>query len=239
MASRISSLPAGARDLLLVAALADGPSLPVILGTARDPARAQDDLRHVMAANLLVSADQRVFVTHPLVRSVIVSTADPADRRAAHARLATSAERPEERARYLALSAQGPDEVIAADLEAAAVAASGRGACAVAADLGELAAALTPLDQPETHQRRIVLAAAHRFDAVTAGPGPPAPRTGRSIPGHPARRVPNCSAGWPGTARTPASPWPYRRPTWSARCTKPRMTATPASSSTWTAVSWP
>jgi DNA-binding CsgD family transcriptional regulator len=165
VASRISSLPPGARDLLLVAALADGPSLPVILGTARDPGRAQDDLRHVMAANLLVSADQRVFVTHPLVRSVIVSAADPADRRAAHARLATSAERPEERARYLALSAQGPDEVIAADLEAAAVAASGRGACAVAADLGELAAALTPLDQAEAHQRRIVLAAEHRFDA--------------------------------------------------------------------------
>ena len=187
VASRIGSLPAGARDLLLVAALADGPSRPVILGTTRDPSRAQDDLRQMMAANLLVSADDRVFVTHPLVRSVIVSTADPADRRAAHARLATAAERPEERARHLALSAQGPDEVIAADLEAAAVAASGRGACAVAADLGELAADLTPLDKPAAHQRRIVLAAAHRFDASqpaqarlllervvdSAPPGPP------------------------------------------------------------------
>ena len=165
VATRISSLSAGARDLLLVAALADGPNLPVILGTARDPSRVLDDLRHVMAANLVAAADQRVFVTHPLVRSVIVSTADPADRQAAHARLATGAERPEERARHLALSAEGPDELIAAGVETAAIAAAGRGACAVAADLAELAAALTPPDSPAAHQRRTVLAAAHRFDA--------------------------------------------------------------------------
>jgi DNA-binding CsgD family transcriptional regulator len=165
VAGRISCLSAGARDLLLVTALADGPSLPVILGTARDPSRVLDDLRQVMAANLLAAADQRVFVTHPLVRSVIVSTADPADRHAAHARLATGAERPEERARHLALSAAGPDEPIAADVEAAAIAAAGRGACAVAADLAELAAALTPPDEPATRQRRMVRAAAHRFDA--------------------------------------------------------------------------
>ena len=165
LASRIGSLPPGARDLLLVAALADGPSLPVILSTARDPARAPDDLSEAIAAQLLAAADERVFVTHPLVRSVIVSTADPADRQAAHTRLATAVERPEERARHLALSADGPDEVISADLEAAALAAAGRGACAVAADLGELAAALTPPDRPAAYQRRVVLAAAHRFDA--------------------------------------------------------------------------
>ena len=165
LASRIGSLPPGARDLLLVAALADGPSLPVILSTARDPARAPDDLSEAIAAQLLAAADERVFVTHPLVRSVIVSTADPADRQAAHTRLATAVERPEERARHLALSADGPDEVISADLEAAALAAAGRGACAVAADLGELAAALTPPGRPAAYQRRVVLAAAHRFDA--------------------------------------------------------------------------
>ena len=187
LASRISSLTAGARDLLLVAALADGPSLRVILSTARDRPSVRDDLQQVIAANLLASADERVFVTHPLVRSVIVSTADPADRQAAHTRLATAVERPEERARHLALSTDGPDELIAADLEAAAIAAAGRGACAVAADLGELAAALTPPDRPAAYQRRLVLAAAHRFDASepaqaclllervidSAEPGPP------------------------------------------------------------------
>jgi DNA-binding CsgD family transcriptional regulator len=169
VASRVSSLPASARDLLLVAALADGPSLPVVLGSAPDPSGVLDDLRDVMAANLLASAGERVLVTHPLVRSVIVSTADPADRQAAHARLATAAERPEERARHLALSAEGPDELIAADLEAAAIAAAGRGACAVAADLGELAASLTPPERPAAHQRRMALAAAHRFDASQPG----------------------------------------------------------------------
>ncbi|MGH3121193.1 MAG: AAA family ATPase, partial [Streptosporangiaceae bacterium] len=187
LASRISSLTAGARDLLLVAALADGPNLRIILSTARDRPSVRDDLQQVIAANLLASADERVFVTHPLVRSVIVSTADPADRQAAHTRLATAVERPEERARHLALSTDGPDELIAADLEAAAIAAAGRGACAVAADLGELAAALTPPDRPAAYQRRLVLAAAHRFDASepaqaclllervidSAEPGPP------------------------------------------------------------------
>jgi hypothetical protein len=187
LASRISSLSAGARDLLLVAALADGPSLRVILSTARDRPCARDDLQQVIAANLLASADDRVFVTHPLVRSVIVSTADPADRQAAHTRLATAVERPEERARHLALSTDGPDELIADDLEAAAIAAAGRGACAVAAELGELAAALTPPERSAAYQRRLVLAAAHRFDASepaqacvllervvdSAEPGPP------------------------------------------------------------------
>ncbi len=187
LASRISSLSAGARDLLLVAALADGLSLRVILSTARDRPSARDDLQQVIAANLLASADDRVLVTHPLVRSVIVGTADPADRRAAHTRLATAVERPEERARHLALSTDGPDELIADDLEAAAIAAAGRGACAVAADLGELAAALTPPDRCAAYQRRQVLAAAHRFDASepaqacvlleravdSAEPGPP------------------------------------------------------------------
>ncbi len=71
----------------------------------------------------------------------------------------------EERARHLALSAEGPDEDIAAALGAAALAAVARGAPAAAAELAGLAAALTPGDQIQAQWRRRADAGAYLFRA--------------------------------------------------------------------------
>ena len=65
----------------------------------------------------------------------------------------------EERARHLAIAATGPDEEIAAALDAAAAHARARGAAQAAADLSERAVALTPAEALESINRRRITAA--------------------------------------------------------------------------------
>ena len=70
----------------------------------------------------------------------------------------------EERARHLALAAEGPDAIAAAELDAAADHAAARGATAAGADLSELAAALTAGDDAtESRRRRLRAANLHRL----------------------------------------------------------------------------
>ena len=107
----------------------------------------------------------RVRFTHPLLASAIYSGAPPDRRREAHRRLSKVVPNVEERARHLALSAEGPDEDAAAALGEAARAAAARGAPAAAADLAELAAARTPLDQTPARWRRRADAGAYLFRA--------------------------------------------------------------------------
>jgi DNA-binding CsgD family transcriptional regulator len=79
--------------------------------------------------------------------------------RAIHARVAQLTDQPEQRARHLAAASDGPDEEVAAALEAAAGEAATRGAMMAAADLAERAAELTPAtDQPQ-RLRRLLAAA--------------------------------------------------------------------------------
>jgi DNA-binding CsgD family transcriptional regulator len=111
--------------------------------------------------------DGELEFRHPLLRSTAYHAADPADRREAHAALATAApEGSAERAWHLAAGAVAPDEPIAAALEAAALQARERGAHATAArDFGR-AAQLTPGD--EARARRLLEAAT---DNVRCGEG--------------------------------------------------------------------
>ena len=83
----------------------------------------------------------------------------------AHRRLSQIAPNAEERARHLALSAEGPDEDAAAALGEAARAAAARGAPAAAAELAELAAARTPVEQAPARWRRRADAALYLFRA--------------------------------------------------------------------------
>ena len=165
VSGRVTSLPPGARDVLLVCSLAAEPVLPVVSAAARHPATAYADLQTGIQAGLVVNVRGDIAFVHPLMRSVVVEQARAADRRAAHRRLAAVVRGPEERARHLALGAEGPDEAVADALEAATRTAAHRGACDTAGDLAELAVALTPLAQPESQRRRTVLAAEQRFEA--------------------------------------------------------------------------
>ena len=82
-------------------------------------------------------------------------------RRRLHERLAELDIDLEERARHLAIAATGPDEEVAAALDAAAAHAGARGAAQAAADLSERAIALTPPDVLESVNLRRITAAEH------------------------------------------------------------------------------
>ncbi len=163
VSTRIAALPAGARDVLLVCALAMDTSLPVICAASSTPAVAQSDLEEGIRSGIATIHDGEVTFAHPVIRSVIAGEARPADRRAAHQRLAAVVRNTEARARHLALGTQAPDEAAAQAVEEAARAAVRRGACDAAGDLAELAVAVTPLAKIEARQRRVVLAAEQRF----------------------------------------------------------------------------
>ena len=122
------------------------------------------------AGIVAVRAGGRVEFGHPLFGSALYSSLAEADRRSLHRRLAQRAGSPEERARHLALAADGPDGATAAELDGAAAAASVRGAADVAVELKELACRLTPAgDQPNRVRRGFELAERRYFAGDPGG----------------------------------------------------------------------
>jgi DNA-binding CsgD family transcriptional regulator len=149
--------PSAAETLLVVASLAR-PSVSAV-EAACGQARAKRDLGEAIAADVLELDGDVLRPTHPLLASIHYASASPWERQAVHARLAATAEDPEERARHLALSADGPDENAAAALEDAAEQARRRGAIRAAAELAHRAVAATPADASErAHRRRLAAA---------------------------------------------------------------------------------
>jgi DNA-binding CsgD family transcriptional regulator len=161
---RLAGLPGDTTKALLAAALLGQPTLGRL--DAAVGADAAQALRPAVDAHVARIERERVRFEHPLLASGVVETTDPHARRALHRRLAEVAEEPEERARHLALAAEGPDESVAAALAAAARAVAARGAPEAAAELAERARRLTP---PNLVQRRGERAAAAGWHAWQAG----------------------------------------------------------------------
>ncbi len=155
----------GARGLeaaRVVAALAD-PT--VRLAEAAAGRRAETGLDAAIEARILEVDGERLRFTHPLLRSAVWSSATPAQRRSLHARLAEVAPSTEERARHLALATLRPSREVASLLEEAADNVHARGAAAAAAELLELAVQLTPPEDVEDSQRRVLDCADRHRDA--------------------------------------------------------------------------
>lgn len=153
--SRLVAASCGSRERLIRAACDDGESWAAI-----------DQAIH---AGVLERDGELLRFTHPLLRSVLYADMEPKQRRAAHQRLAASAEGIEERAWHLALGADKPSGEIAAILDAAATHAGVRGAPDEAAALAEQATRLTPtVWSGEVHQR-MVRAADYYFRAGDIG----------------------------------------------------------------------
>ncbi len=160
---QIAGLPTGAGDVLLIAALLSRATLPVLAAAAQRPETARADLEDVLRSGLATLDDEAIGFAHPVIRSVVIGTAAPAGRRAAHRRLAAVVPGPEERARHLALATDAPDEAVAALVTEAARACAHRGARDNGADLAELALAITPLALAAERRDRAMLAAEQRF----------------------------------------------------------------------------
>jgi DNA-binding CsgD family transcriptional regulator len=167
--ARVAGLPTETQQALLVAASLSEPQLPSVssaLGSEAGPA-----LQPAIEADIVRLDGERIRFTHPLFAAVTYARVDEESRRAVHGRLAGLVEDEEGKARHLALSAEGPDEVVATALENAAAVAIARGASAAAAELGEQALSLTPLERESDVRRRTIAAARHRFrtgDATAA-----------------------------------------------------------------------
>ena len=118
---------------------------------------------------VIEEAGGRIRSAHPLLATVLYSESSGLARRDIHRRLAAVVVDQEERARHLALAAEGPDEHVAAELEDAARRARGRGAPDAAAQLSELARELTPSEHAEARIHRTVHAGQYAFEAADMG----------------------------------------------------------------------
>jgi DNA-binding CsgD family transcriptional regulator/DNA polymerase III delta prime subunit len=161
--ARVASLPTETQATLLAAAALSQPTRALL--EAVTPADAQKRLQPALEAHVIELDGERIRFSHPLLAACVYEGAYAEERRAAHARLAAVVSDLEERARHLALAAEGPDPAVAAELDRAALHASARGAPAVAAELSELAARLTPSDDAEARCRRLVEAAEQHHTA--------------------------------------------------------------------------
>ncbi|HEX3964351.1 MAG TPA: hypothetical protein VHZ03_48170 [Trebonia sp.] len=172
-AAQQAGLPETTLAVLLAAAANDGTALPEVLGAASvlaGTAVTADALLPAIAAGLLETGDAALRFRHPLMRSAIYQAASVAQRRAAHTALAgLLAGRPDRRAWHLAAAALGPDEQVAADLEAAAVRAANRSAFSVAADAYRRAAQLS--DDAPSRTSRLLTAADIAFASGRLGFG--------------------------------------------------------------------
>jgi DNA-binding CsgD family transcriptional regulator/tetratricopeptide (TPR) repeat protein len=159
---RLRRLPRMTREVLAAVAAMRRPSADDVDLEALVPAE--------VAGIVQVQPDGVVRFTHPLFGSALYSSLPEAARRRLHRELAGRARNTEERARHLALAADGPDGPTAEVLDAAAAAAGARGAADVAVELKELACRLTPTaDQPASVRRTIELAERRYFAGDPGG----------------------------------------------------------------------
>ena len=162
--ARVARLPTATREMLLLVAAHARPTIQSLVAAHGERRDVLQGLEQAARAGVVELDSDRPRFTHPVLASVCYQDATPWQRRGAHARLAAVAEGEEERARHLALAAEGPDPAVAATLDAAAPHALARGAPAAAAELSEIAATLTPPGDPSVRRhRRLAAADAHRL----------------------------------------------------------------------------
>ena len=152
---RLAALSPATQDVLLAAAALAQPTRDVLALVEPHAGRA---LAEAVAADVIEDGIGDVRFTHPLLASVCYAAASPASvrqRRAIHGRLAAVTEDPVERAHHLGLAVDGPDAGVARTVTEATLLASRRGAVATAADLAELAVAVTPPDDADRLARSI------------------------------------------------------------------------------------
>ncbi|MFI1470120.1 ATP-binding protein [Streptomyces wuyuanensis] len=154
--SRLELLPPAAR-LLVTLAAADPIGDAGLLWRAAE--RLGIDADAAAQAGPLVEFGTRIRFSHPLARSAAYRAAAPEERRRAHEALAAETDPdtdPDRRAWHRAQATAGPDEQVAAELEASAGRAQERGGLAAAAAFLERSAALTI--SPDRRTERVLAA---------------------------------------------------------------------------------
>jgi DNA-binding CsgD family transcriptional regulator len=181
---RLELLPSGARAALLLAATSHDGALGPLTTALGGAGGRLEGLIAAEQQGLVTLREERVTFRHPLLRAVVLQLASASERREAHRALASALEgtgADEQRAWHLAEASLGPDEAVAAALEAVAGRAMGRTGFASAAAALRRAASLSP-DRAAAARRLVAAAqaawlagrpeeASAALDAVLAGPG--------------------------------------------------------------------
>src|SRR5215471_10952573 len=161
-AVRIGGLPPECRRAVLVAALGGMADLAEVSRAVAAAGGSLTDLAAAERAGLVRLTPAGVSFAHPLAWAAVLAGSDIAERAAGHRALAGVLDG-DRRAWHLAALADGPDEQVAAELDAAAQRAGRRGIRAAASAAYERAAALSA--DPTARGRRLALAAEAAIDA--------------------------------------------------------------------------
>ncbi|WP_143590113.1 hypothetical protein [Thermoactinospora rubra] len=153
----IGGLSDSARLAGLIAAVEARGDLSLIVQVAQALDTDPLALEEVRTAGLVTFRDGALAFAHPLARTALIETATPVRLRGVHAALAGLLPAGEERAWHLAEAAEGPDELVARELTAAARRMRERAGHADAALALRRAADLTP--DPRAGERRLADAA--------------------------------------------------------------------------------
>jgi DNA-binding CsgD family transcriptional regulator len=165
---RLTDLSESVRQVLLVIWAASQPTVSLV-AQAIGGETPERDIEDAFDAGVIEASGERILPTQPLLATVLYSESSSRAKRDVHRRLAEVSVDQEERARHLALAAEGPDEGVAAELEEAAQGARRRGAPEAAAELSELARELTPPELAEARIHRAVHAGQYAFEAADMG----------------------------------------------------------------------
>ncbi|RDH79009.1 helix-turn-helix transcriptional regulator [Mycolicibacterium moriokaense] len=163
---RIQALPEPTQRLVQLAAAEPVGDAGLFLRAARHLGIPVEQLAPAEAAGI-IEYGSRMRFHHPLMRSAAYRAADLTQRRVVHRALAEASDPdtdPDRRAWHAANAASGPDDAIAAELEASAGRAQSRGGIAAAASFLERAVALT--SDPARRSARAVAAAQAKRDAA-------------------------------------------------------------------------
>jgi DNA-binding CsgD family transcriptional regulator len=168
--ARIKRLPGLSRDALLLAAVLSAPDVQSVSLDALAPAAKEGIVN--------VGQNGRIEFVHPLFAAAVCGAVSTAHHREAHRRAAALVSDAEQRARHLALASAEADPEVARQLDRAAGLAARRGAPEAAAELAELAVAMTPggdgvgaslASDNEQRPTRLLRAAQFYFDAGDLG----------------------------------------------------------------------
>jgi DNA-binding CsgD family transcriptional regulator len=163
---RIAGLPEPTRQLMLLAA-ADAVGDATLLWRAAAAAGIDRIAAEPAAQARLLEIGARVRFRHPLVRSAVYRAAASAQRRAAHAALASATDPesdPDRRAWHRAHAATAPDDDVARELLDSAARAQSRGG--IAASAAFLDRAVTFTSDPGQRAARALAAARAKFEAA-------------------------------------------------------------------------
>jgi ATP/maltotriose-dependent transcriptional regulator MalT len=166
LGGRLARLPEATGDVLLHAAALARPTVELVAEAHGNEADVLQGLDAAAREGVIELDDTRIRFANPLLASICYEQAPPWKRRAVHRALAEAVQDLEERARHLALASEGADAAVASDLDRAADQASARGATAAAAELCELAGALTAGPPSLARQRLVRAADYHRLSGA-------------------------------------------------------------------------